>query len=145
MLEEFPKSSPQLFPGSLSWSSNVLGHHSDVLERLYTVGGGGVTPPPLDPFPAPRPPPPRPLPIFEADSQNLTSVLSAPRGFKLKKFWHAFGGDHRGRGGVPANLPPFRPPPFLKHHRLILCLSLKCPPNMPKSSFGLEKKVSYSA
>ena len=37
----------------------------DVLERPYTVGGGGV--PPLDPLPPFRPPPPPPLPMFEAD------------------------------------------------------------------------------
>ena len=60
--------------------------------------------------------------MFEADSQNFDL---ARRGFRLKKFWPAFGGDHRGtqRGGVshptppPPPLPsdPPSPPPLLIH------------------------------
>ena len=60
----------------------------DVLERPYTVGGGGVT--------SPDPPlPPSPW-TFEADSQNVASAPLAPRGFKLQKFRPTFVGDHRG-------------------------------------------------
>ena len=93
---------------------------SDVLERLYTVGGGGV--PPLTPpyLPPLGPPPllPPPLVMCVADSQNFALAPSVPRGFKLQNFRPPFGGDHRGTeggGGVPANPPPphFRPPPPL--------------------------------
>ena len=75
----------------------------DVLERPYTVGGGSPPPPPpLDP---------PPLPMFEADSQIFASVLSVPRGFKLKNFRPAFGGDHRGtQGGRVSQLKPPSPP-----------------------------------
>ena len=50
---------------------------SDVLERPYTVGGGGVPPP--------GPPSPPLLPCHEADSPNFASAPSVSRGFKLKK------------------------------------------------------------
>ena len=40
--------------------------------------------PPWDPLP--------PLPMVEADSQNIASGPSVPRGFTLQKFWPAFGG-----------------------------------------------------
>jgi len=52
-------------------------HLRDVLERPYTVGGVGFNPPP---------PPPPLLPMYKADSQNLASAPSAPRGFELKNF-----------------------------------------------------------
>ena len=55
-------------------------------------------------------PTPPPVPMFEADSQNF---VSAPRGFKLKSFRPAFGGDHRrtigGGGSQPNPSPPPRP------------------------------------
>ena len=60
-------------------------------------------PPPQTPLP-----PPLPLPMFEADSQNFASAPSAPGGFKLEKFWPAFGGDHSrtlGGGGSQPNPP----------------------------------------
>ena len=87
-------------------SRHTEGWSSDVLEPLYTVGGGGVPPPP-------RTPSPPPLPMFEADSQHFAS---APRGFLLKNFWPAFGGDHRetpGGGGSQPTPPPFSDPPSL--------------------------------
>ena len=72
----------------------------DVLERPYTVGGA-------------LPPPPPPLPMFEADSQKFASAPSVPRGFKLKNFGPAFGGDQWGgprrRGSQPT--PPSPSPP----------------------------------
>ena len=93
---------------------------SDVLERPYTAGGGGVpplTPPsslPLDPLP-PLPPP---LVMFEADSQSFASAPSVPRGFELHIFRPSFGGDLKGtigggrvRPNPPPPLCPFRPPP----------------------------------
>ena len=67
----------------------MWGQSSDVLERPYTVGGGGVPPltPPYPPPPfGPPPPLPSPLVMFEADSQNFASAPSVPRGFKLQKF-----------------------------------------------------------
>ena len=70
----------------------------------------GGTPPPLDPLPAPPPF----LPMFEADSQIFALATSTPRGFKLKNFRPAFGGDHRGTQvgrGIPANPPPPSDPP----------------------------------
>ena len=71
---------------------------SDVLEPPYTAGGAGGGYPPLPP-----------LPMFEADSQNFSSV---PRGFTLKIFWPAFGGDHRGTlgGGRGPSQTPLPPP-----------------------------------
>ena len=51
------------------------------------------------------PPPP---PMFETDSQTFASAPLVPRGFTLKVFRPAFGGDHRGTlggGGVPAKPP----------------------------------------
>ena len=81
---------------------------SDALERPYTAGGGGGTP-----LATPPAPPPPPL-MFEADSQNFASAPLAPRGFTLKDFRPAFGGDHRTLGGGgsqpnPPPAPPFRP------------------------------------
>ena len=67
-------------------SGGVIADPSDVLERPYTVGGGGVpplTPPTSLPF-DPHPPPP--LPMFEADSQNFASAPSVKRGFTLQNF-----------------------------------------------------------
>ena len=70
---------------------------SDVLERLYTAGGGV--------------PPPPPFPMFEADSQNCALV---PRGFKLKIFWPpsagTIGGPWQEGGSEPT--PPL---PLLRH------------------------------
>ena len=79
----------------------------DVSDRPYTVGGGGI-PPPWTPLP-----PPPPLSMFDADSQNFASAPSAPRGFKLKDIWPAFGGDHRRRGSQPnpPSPPPLQTPP----------------------------------
>ena len=68
---------------------------SNVLERLYTVGGA---PPPPRP-PSPNPPP---LPMFEANSQNFAL---APRVGRLQQGPQ---GDPR-RRGVPAK--PSCPPP----------------------------------
>ena len=59
-------------------------------------------------------PPPPPLPMFETESQNFASAPSVPRGFKLKKFWPAFGGHHTGTlggGGFPAKTPSPPSPP----------------------------------
>ena len=78
----------------------------NVLEQPYTVGGGGGSPPGPHPPPPPRPPPPPPLPMFEADSQNFALALS--RGFKLKHFGPAFGGDHKGTLGGEGSQP--KPP-----------------------------------
>ena len=52
------------------------------------------------------PPPPPPLPMFEADSHNFALVPSVPRGLKLKIFWPAFDGDHRGTQGSPTRPAP---------------------------------------
>ena len=56
-----------------------------------------------------RGPPPPPLPMIEADSQNVASAPSVPRGFKLQNFlarlWRGPQGDARKRS-VPANPPP---------------------------------------
>ena len=48
------------------------------------------------------PPPPPPLPMFEA--------ASAPTGVKLKSFWPAFRGDHRGTRGGGRSQPTLSPP-----------------------------------
>ena len=52
--------------------------------------------------------------MFEADSHIFTSAPSVPRVLKLKEFWPAFGGDHRGtlRGGGGGSQPktPSDPP-----------------------------------
>ena len=63
-----PKEAPEGPGRQLATGRGGLG--SDVLERPYTAGEGGLPPPPLDP-PAPRLPPFPPLPMFEADSQNF--------------------------------------------------------------------------
>ena len=54
------------------------------------------------------PPPPPPLPMSEADSQNFASVLSGPRGFKLRTVRPALGGEDGGTqgGGVSQPTPP---------------------------------------
>ena len=68
-----------------------------VLERL-TAGGG--PPPPLD-----LPPPA--LPVFQP---NFASVPSVPRGFKLKEFRPALGGDPLGtKGGGGSSQTPSAP------------------------------------
>ena len=86
----------------------------DVLERPYTVGRRGATPPST--------PPPPPVPMFEADSHNFALAPSAPRRLKPQSFFPTFSGDHRGTlgggGGQPnppsPSDPPIRPlpPPF---------------------------------
>ena len=87
------------------------GRTSDVLERLYTVGGRGGTSPDPPYLPPLGPPPPPPLPMFEADSQNFASAPSVPRGFKLQNFRPSFGGDHRGTEGGGGVRPKPPPPP----------------------------------
>ena len=105
------------------------GPASNVLERPYSVGGGGVTP---------RPPPPPstpPLPMFEADSQIFASAPSVPRGFKHRNFRPAFGGDHWGTlgggGAQPNPPPPFTSPP-----------PPPPPPPPPSASDGPEQGAS---
>ena len=51
--------------------------------------------------------------MFVADSQNFASVPLAPRGFTLRNFRPAFGGDHGGpwEEGCPSQIP--LPPPLL--------------------------------
>ena len=89
--------------GTLMWGAGGQG----CMRRAVHCRRRGGTPP--------GPPPPPPLPMFEAASQNFPSAPPAPRGFKLKNFRPAFGGDHRGvqGGGVsqPTPPPPL-PPPF---------------------------------
>ena len=94
-----------------SLTSAQRGGGRDVLERPYTVGGGGLPSPPL---PGPlRPPPPPPVPMFGAESQNFASAPSVPRGFNLRNFWPAFGREHRGTSGGGGSQPtPFRHPPL---------------------------------
>ena len=76
-----------------------------IRTAVHRRRGGGTPPPPSRPFTRP------PVPMFEADSQNFASV---PRGFQLRNFRPAFGGDHRrtiGGGRVPPKPPPPPPPP----------------------------------
>ena len=66
-------------------------------------------------YPLRIPPPLPPLPMFEADSQNLTSAPSMPRGFKLQNFCPPLVGTIGGpweEGGPSQTPPPSDPPPL---------------------------------
>ena len=84
----------------------VLTHAQGCIRPAVHRRRRGGTPP------GPSPPnPPPPLRMFEADSQNFASAPSAPRGFELKSFRPAFGGDHRGTLGGGGSQPNPPPPP----------------------------------
>ena len=84
-----------------------MGMGSDVLERPYTVGVGGVPPPPGPPL---DPPPFLPFQCLRLTAKILLRRLRCQEDLSLKIFGLPSAGT-QGGGSQPPPPPPFRPPP----------------------------------